>query len=324
LKLDRIFKAVVNNLPAKVVSIIVAFILFMIYENNATEETKISVPVNFIYNENLIPVEDLTKYRNIDVTVKSDHLLSQDEKADFFFEVDLSDVKEPRRITNKKIEIKNKSEKEYETTQEILTVSLTLDRKVSKVLPIKVDSENSLDNYEPLFNYFPNTVTVTGPESVLKDLDQVLTEKIPISDSEPDKSVTVDANLILPEGVQNPNVTIDLTSVSVAISLKDIIHKKTFDDVPFSIFDSPDFLEPSYDTGKREVTVSGPKVQVSKIKAGDFSLTVDAENVNAPGTYEFDVVLGQLNKDEVKDVIILKYEPRKVKITFVKREETEE
>ncbi|MBN2652543.1 MAG: hypothetical protein JXR63_09175 [Spirochaetales bacterium] len=323
MKLEKFFKVIFNNLPAKIISILIAFILFLIYQNNSKVETTISLPINFIFNESLIPLESLDKIKNVDIKVRSDRVLSEDEKGDFYATVDLShvtlnDIETQKKVKNAEIKILNRSERtDFEVIPSKTSVSLTLEKKVMKEVPVFVQSSGrSPYGYREEITTFPGSVVIEGPQSVLMEVDKIFTMPIDLADAKPKETLSLNSLLTLGTDNKFPNVKFAIDEVVVNVRLMEIIETRRIDNISITVSNNPPYLIPKYNDVKGSVAISGSLLELENISSSDFFLVIYADEVNKPGVYTLalNVVLPK------KNIKVLDISPKSIDVTFVEKE----
>lgn len=323
MKTKSFFTNMFSNLPAKVLSVLIAFVLFLIYQNNSKVETTISLPIRYIINEDIVPVESLDKIKNVDVTLRSNRVLNEDDKSDFYAVVDLSyitlfDVEDGKYIKNAEIKILNRGDRtDFEVVPSKTAVSLTLERKISKEVPILAQSSGRAPyGYREEITTFPNLVVIEGPKSVLDSVEQIFTIPINLEDAIPRETLTQNSYLTLGPENRFANVDISVDEVIVNVKLMEIVETRSIANVSITVSNNPPNLVPHYLETKGSVSINGSILELEKIASSDFYLVVYADEVNSAGTYSLPLNVVALKKN----IKVLNFSPQTIEVEFTEME----
>ncbi|MFB1052099.1 YbbR-like domain-containing protein [Paraliobacillus sp. JSM ZJ581] len=201
--------------------------------------------------------------------------------------VDVEGIQESVTINDVKIRVYDSEGNELSARVEPETVSVLIHvDNPNKNIPVSIKTKGEAPDGIKILSITPSDkeVKVFASEKDLEDLTQIETEEIDLSTIQKDTSIKV--KLKQQNGVRlvNPN------TITVDIKVDRNI-EKTFDDVSIDIknVDNPytaSFVEES--DGAVDITVTGYKSELDKLNASDFSLSVDASDLN-PGEHELTI-----------------------------------
>lgn len=142
----------------------------------------------------------------------------------------------------------------------------------------------------------PATITISGDESILKDINKIVLSTMDLSGISEDTTATYP--IVLPDGIRNESGQVEAT---VTIALNGLSTANLFVS-DFKFIHVPKGFEASAVTQALFVTVRGPRESVQAIINSNVQLTVDLSNISgAEGTY----TVNALTLDGVDDVGIL-------------------
>ena len=302
----EIFEKLIENWPAKVLSLAAAVVLFLFFRIVTLEERFFNVPLDLSVPENYVPASPVP--RRVRVTLKGgEEEIFQIMEEDIQAHADFSQFsgegiyKAPVRITRQGSALAvDPLEIEVMPTE----ITVTFERKLSKNLDVyPVISGYPAQGYE-LSQYFitPSTVEVEGPESHVGNMERILTQEIDLTGKQ--ESFTTRVQLDIDDQfVEVPG--------GEYVEFHGIIQEKiileTFEGVEIITID----LEPEYSIRnvlpRGSVQVQGNQNLLVSVDPGGIRLIADCSRVTAPGSYvipvEPDVPLG---------LLVLNYEPQRI------------
>lgn len=264
-------RAIFNNLPLKLVSLALAFILWVLVMGGKRSIIEFKdVPLQF---KNLPPAMSLTGDTVDAVNVRlraSDTILNTLSTGQIDISLDLSNVTHGEQyipITFDKIRVPFGAEVIKVTPP---TIRLLVERKLEKEIPIVPNFGGSLaPRYKLIrFSLSPSRVTITGAESEVQEVGEATTDLIPLEGRKEGFSGVVNI------AVAHPNVSIigqRTTQVSVEIGEANV--EMTLADIPIS-FSSQIYLtmaEPS----TVSVTIKAPSEILRQINTERIIATIN-------------------------------------------------
>lgn len=155
----------------------------------------------------------------------------------------------------------------------------------TKSVKLKVSVKDSSDSGSSRTYDAPDRVTVKGPQSRLKDIDEIKTKTVDISNINTDTTVKLEP--VLPDGVElasdSGNLTLTVNVKNGDFS-KDLIYRGS--DV--QIKDLGDSFDAKILTDTIKVTVTGSSKQLSAIKKSSITLSVGAGDLEE-GTHDVQI-----------------------------------
>ena len=196
-------------------------------------------------------------------------------------------------------------------------LEVKIDRIVSKDLPVKTSlrykkqsgsserivsfptADGCLDGYQIVGHVSnPTAVTVRGPASVLKDIDEINATPALVGDLD----ATVVRVVDLVPFVKHPEyglVSIDCEKkVEVRIIVEELHEPRTLKGIPIQLLspvvyvrhveitkvDGKEVVDPKKPTV--DIVISGPGKQLAKVKSEDVTVFLDLTNADTPGEFE--------------------------------------
>jgi YbbR domain-containing protein len=195
LNFRKLLAKTAENWPAKVLSIALAIIFFVFHRMSTMESRFFSVPLRIEHNASLIPASPYT--RMIRVSLKGDAnsiypILEDDLEA----YIDLQKYetegwyRTPVQILKKGTAL---GVEPLEITVDPMEISLELDHRISKYLPLTASLRGSVEEGYDLASHTlsPTQVVVDGPLRLLGNITELYTEEIDLDGRNADFSVMV-------------------------------------------------------------------------------------------------------------------------------------
>ena len=310
----------ISNWPAKVLSIVAAIVLFMVYRINVLEERFFSVPLKVITNEKYIPAGPYP--RNVRITLRGNRdeiflILEEDIEAT----LDISSYRTEGQFKSP-VEIEKKGTSLEVDPLEIKVdpyeITLTLEEKTSKTLEVFPSIAGyPVHGYE-LAQYYlnPTYVRVEGPRKRISEMRTILTEEIDMSGKKENFTVRVrlavnDPLLHFPGG----NI-VEFNGI-----IQESVILKTFEEVEIITHD----LDPTFTiTGadfKGIIRVQGSQLILEDTRPEEVRLVIECSDIVEEGTY-----LLPVKPDTPLGLLVLKFEPQTLEVTVERipvEEETE-
>ncbi|ADN02771.1 YbbR-like domain-containing protein [Spirochaeta thermophila] len=309
----RTKRNVFHHLPAKIVSLVFAVLLFYAQRYSAFEERYVMISLSARLPETLIPASPLPEKVRVGIRGREEDIYAL-LPEDLSVYVDLSSHTVPGRYTVPIHLDRGESalgvEAEFSIEPSQITVELV--EKLSKSLQVIPDVAGSPPpGYEVVqMLVIPSSVEVEGPRDVIEGVTQIRTERIDLSSRTEDASLTV--RLVRPA----PSVRIpggDVVEVRVLVRER-IIHQ-TFEKVPLVAVDLSPSLEMEGLPEEGSVTIQGPYSTMEGLAPQDVHLVVDCAEVEEPGEYVLEV-----RPIVPQEVVVLDFSPRQVGVRVRFRE----
>ncbi|HQO09653.1 MAG TPA: YbbR-like domain-containing protein [Clostridiales bacterium] len=266
--------SVKHNFVTKLIIFILCTVLWFYINLQKDFENIINIPItvsNIQKGKTLL--NPIPATARVKIKSKGKAILMSDFNNEIFLEIDatgFSDSVNVRLNTDQFVKTVDRDIDPVSIYQP-LEVILQFDRSLTKKVPVKVNSEISLaPGYINSGGFItePDSVTISGPESKVKKIERIESEKDIKNDLIKDYSTKI--RLILPE---SEVIRYSSTNVSVfqKISRKGISVFKT----PVRILNKPEKINLIIDPVAVDISVTGPVDELQKITPESFGATVD-------------------------------------------------
>jgi hypothetical protein len=314
LSLRKILDKAAENWPAKVFSIALAMVLFVFHQMNSLGERFFSVPLVLESQANLVPAGSYPRMIRISLRGDPNNIYSIQEE-DIQAYIDISRFSAPGnyqaavqiRKTGMALEIMP-----LEIRMEPGEVSLSLDQKDSKYVPIKINFHGEaasgylLDSY----NISPSQVIIEGPSAHLNNTKELNTELVDLSGRSDDFTVMV--NILN----QDPLITIRGSGVTEFSGfITRLVSVRNIQNVPIRIIGLNELFssEPESRTANLRLEGRNQEDLDDFVLTGDF-LFVDCSAISEPGDYILKIEGGSPNVPMER--LIFFVDPPEMKITI--------
>ena len=314
MKISLSIHRLLNNWPAKILSLAAAVLLVVFNNVSRLEERYFSVPLQLVLPADLVPAAPYTQ--RVRVTLRGDgddvfRVLEDDVRAF----ADLSDYGNDG-VYRAPVQVEKRGSALDADPLEIrvdpIEISVTLEqreRRSVEVLP-------SLSGYPPpghqlgQYQLSPSTVEIQGPQSIVREVYSIETEDIELAGRNSDFSVRV--RLIQPD----PLVQIiggDVVEFRGVIEESVVLH--TFEPVETVLLGLAAELTIVSSLPSGSVRVQGRQFDLNEVQPNDVQLMVDASAVTAPGSYQLAV-----RPDVPRGLLVLRYEPSQIEVEVVQQQ----
>lgn len=318
MRTKRFFERLLENWPAKIISLAVALVLFLFYRIINLEERFFNVPLQVEVSENFTPSGNYPRSIRITLRGKAEdifHILEEDIEAS----VDLRNFKNegeykvPVEIGKKNTAVR---EGAIEISVEPAELTVTLERTIKKSLEVVPTIVGYPDKGYELSQFFitPDTVEIKGPLSIVEEKEKVVTEEIDIEGRTETFTMRVPLDLGEEVTVISGERVVEFHGI-----IQERIVVRSFENVDIITLD----LEPEFKvrnlvrTGT--IQIQGNQNFLSEVDPGQLRLVVDCSDVDFPGTYTLPV-----KPDVPLGLLVLNYQPQNVTYVITRPEEQEE
>jgi YbbR domain-containing protein len=318
LRTRRFFERILENWPAKIISLAVALVLFLFYRIVNLEERFFNVPLSIEVPENFTVSGNYPRSVRITLRGREEeifHILEEDivASADLSGYANEGEYKVPVEIEKKNTALREES---IEVTVEPSEVAVALDRTMKKSLDVLPSVSGYPANGYELSQYFitPSTVELKGPASIVGELERVLTEEINVDGKTETFTVRIPLDLDEEVSVISGEKVVEFHGI-----IQERVILKTFEDVDLITLDlEPEFtIENIVKSGS--IQVQGTQNHLLDTEPGQLRLVVDCSDVRSPGTYTLAV-----KPDVPLGLLVLNYRPQNVTYIISREEEAEE
>jgi YbbR domain-containing protein len=264
---------VLENPGLKVLALLITGVLWLSVASRPVSQMSLNnIPIEFINpNEpNLIVSKQNTATARVYLEGPREALESL-RGGQFSVTADLSDIEPGVRVIPLKIEPNrlpaNVSVKEIEPR----TIRITVERAIEKEVPITPRWEGEPPaGYEVIdWKIVPSTVKISGAESQIRELTEVSTESVRLTDKTGPFNATVAID------IGSPNLSIGKTAgkVMLIVNIGEVQKEREFGNVPVVVFGAPPRARPTPRFVK--VTVKGTRSALDELTASDISASVE-------------------------------------------------
>jgi hypothetical protein len=316
LKSRRLIVKIIENWPVKVLSIVLAFILFVFHRLNTMTTRPLSVPLSVETDSTLVPASAYP--RSVRVTLRGeDNGIQSIADSDIEAYIDLTKY-ETEGLYSAPVQIRRKESalgiEPLEIVVYPLKISVQLDRKVNKTLPLAAVIKGRVADGFNLISHSisPPEIVVTGPLGLLESVAEIKTEPIDLDGRNGDFSMEVH--------IANPNPLLVLRGSGIAefsCFINPTVSVRSIDGIPITLRGlHPDFRA---DTGGRtgSVRIDGSQSQLDDFQPPLDFLTIDCSGILEPGSYTLPVTV-----DLPPDFSLIRREPEDLVVTITHKEYT--
>ncbi|MDR1286834.1 MAG: hypothetical protein LBK08_04420 [Treponema sp.] len=284
----KLLEKAADKWPAKVLSVALALVLFVFHRMSTLEERFFSVPLVLEVNAGLTPA--VSYNRMVRVTLRGDPnsifpILEDDIEA-------YADLGKYSAAGSYRVPIQVRRQgtaagtESFEITVDPMEVSVELDRKISKYVPVVANIRGNLAAGYDLVSYTltPTQVMVDGPMNILEDISKLYTDFIDIEGKNADFSVMV--NILN----RDPLLAIRGSGVTEFRGfVRRLVPVRNITDIPIAASG----LDPRF-TAELNVKTGSVRLENSRneldgfIPPDDF-LSVDCSAITEPGVYTLPV-----------------------------------
>ena len=304
----RLFARLVENWPAKVLSLGLAIILFIFHRMSRLEERFVSVPLRIERLSSLMPSGSYP--RMIRVTLRGEaNSIYPILEGDIEVYVEMEKFTMPGTYLVP-VQWRKKSTalgvEPLQITVDPAEISFTLDYKISKFVPLVPDFEGQVDPGFAMTSYtlVPNQIIIDGPADLMVNIMELYTEPVDLDGRRNDFSVTVNIlqrdPLIIVRGSGNVEF---FANISQIIPVRNILN------IPIVITGLKEGLEGELEIKAGNIHLEAKnQEEVERFEPPQDFLRVDCSGIMEPGDYILRVVAE--NSDDFK----LRFDPEEVKI----------
>jgi hypothetical protein len=305
----KLLEKAADKWPAKVLSVALALVLFVFHRMSTLEERFFSVPLVLEVSAGLTPA--VSYNRMVRVTLRGDPnsifpILEDDIEAyaDFRKYSAAGSYRAPVQVRRLGAAAGAES---FEITVDPMEVSVELDRKISKYVPIVANIRGNLAAGYDLVSHTltPTQVAVDGPMNILGDISKLYTDFIDIEGKNADFSVMV--NILN----RDPLLAIRGSGVTEFRGfVRRMVPVRNITDIPIAASG----LDPRF-TAELNVKTGSVRLENSRNELDGFVppeafLSVDCSAITEPGVYTLPV-----NAALPPSFNLIRQEPRETEVT---------
>lgn len=285
---------IANDFPRKLIALFFALLVYFTVNYKIGDEGKIQgVPVKINVPNGLVSMEEDYPKVTLDVRASSRNL-KRLTSANFSIRVSVNESKYvanepyPVKITPQDVHAPLGVKVVKVEPDEFL---LTLDRNVSRKVPVKARLERSSKLPEGYaageVKLAPAEITITGPSRLVDKMKSVPTEPIPL-----DKTTTESFDFWIPLANNSSVIKINPPKIMAQVEIVKEEEKKLFRSVPLKILEASNEKNMKAElitTPHVDVNVVGSKSKLKLMKASQLKAYLDISSFDKPGIYNVDV-----------------------------------
>jgi YbbR domain-containing protein len=286
----KLLAKVVENWPAKMLSVGLALILFIFHRMSTLEERFFSVPLLVEADTALIPASSYT--RIVKVSLRGDAnsiypILEEDIEA--FIDLKKYNAEGWYRAP---VQVRKKGTalgvEPLEISVDPMEISLQLDRRISKYVPLTANIRGNLESGYDLVSHSlsPTQVVADGPLSMLEDLSELYTDFIDLDGRNEDFTVMV--NILN----RDPLIVIRGNGITEFRGfIRRSVPVRNIDDIPITLINLDERFEADMGGRAGNVRLEGSQSQLDQFEPSTGFFTLDCINIAAPGEYTLPVAI---------------------------------
>jgi YbbR domain-containing protein len=306
---------IVENWPAKVISVAIALMLFVFNRMNTLGIRSLSVPLTVESGDTFIPASSCPENVRVRMRGEDDGIKSVIE-SDIEAYIDLSKRETEgwyRAPVKKKKKGSALNVQPLEITVNPMEISVLLDRKTSRTVPlIAVIRGKAASGFDLVHqSVSPAEIMVTGPHSALESLAELHTDPIDMDGRNGDFNVMV--NII------NPNPLFIIRGSGMAEfrgQIRQSVPVRNFDGIPIVLFNLDPRFEAELNIKTGTARLEGNQSLLDAFTPPPYFFSVDCSSLTMPGTYELPVIVNL-----PRGFSLVRGEPESVSLTLTLKEE---
>ena len=287
-KASQLLEKLLNNWPVKLICFIIAVFLYIFHQSSLYDRKSFVLPVSVIQDGIVMPVGDYTK--NVTVTVRAN--------TENITSIHASQIKASINLSN----LSKNGEYLVPVNVTVAPEVIAIDPFEIKVKPesIKIRVEKSGVKYlkvepsivgEPAHGYgisnieiTPAFVEVSGPESVIEELNTVITDRIDISNINKDYETSV-----VGKNIGNIIKADNYGPFKVNLKVEPLIMEKEFSNYKVQAINLSKDLLLKTELPYAKLVLSGTVPTLENFNLNAYSVQVDLSGVKEEGTYNLPV-----------------------------------
>jgi YbbR domain-containing protein len=306
----KIFEKSIENWPAKVLSVILAIILFTFHQISTLEEDSFSAPLRIESNGQLVPSNSYED--SVRITLRSDERnINSIDREDIEVYVDLMKIDVPGtyrvpvlvRKTGTAVGIDP-----LEIRVNPSEIEINLDYNSSKSVSVTPNFRGSLDSGYEMISYSlePTQVEIEGPRSIIDSVTSLSTEYIELTGR---RSNFVTTSRIT---ASDPLMKFQGSGlVEVHGFVQELIMIRNFNNLPITITGLNNRFTASLNIDEGSVRVEGSQNALADYILWGTVLSLDCSNIETTGTVEIPVTVSV-----PPQFSLIRYEPMSVSVTI--------
>lgn len=310
----KLLARAVENWPAKVLSIALAMVLFVFHRMSNLEERFFSTPLQITVREDMVPASSYPRMIRVSLRGEANSIypIMEDDIEAF---LDLTKYTETGMYRGA-VQIRKAGTalgvEPLEITVDPAEVSVALDRKISKYVPLVPSFQGyPAEGYElASYTLSPNQVAVDGPLRIMEGLSELSTDIVDLGGR--------NENFSLPVKIMNRDPLLIIRGEGIT-EFRGIITRlvsvRNIDNLPVRISGLPERFSAEPAVGSGSVRLGGAEAELAAYLPQDLFLNLDCGGIDAPGTYDIPVQV-----DVPAPFTLIRSEPATIRVEVRERE----
>ena len=286
----KLLLKITENWPAKVLSIALAIVLFIFHRMNVLENRFFSVPLYPELNNVLTPANSYPRMVRVSLRGEANSIFPiLEEDIEAYIDLTRYSKKGNYRAP---VQIRRRGTalgvEPLEITVDPPEVSVELDEKMSKHVPLKPNFEGYLESGYEMVSYtlIPTQVVVDGPKDLLEQVLELPTETIEIEGRSEDFTTTVH--------ILNRDPLLQIRGDGIAEFrgfVKKLIMIRSFENLPVTISGLNDNFTAVMEVTRGSIRIEGNQTELEFYNPASNAniLTLDCSGITEPGSYTLPV-----------------------------------
>ena len=321
MNIQPLFEKAVDKWIAKVICFVIALLLFMLHKTASVEHKTFIVPLSVKEDGAVVcmSINDDTgnEINTVRLLVRAeaeDIAKIETRKNDIKAYLDLSRfAKEGSAKVPVYLDLPNdlKLIEPLEITSSPESVYVEMEKLYYRYVPIKPSITGEVDRgyIQNDISIVPNSVFISGPKSIIEEIDEIITEDIDVVnhyDSFSTKTKLVNLNKAI--NIQTPD------EINVHIGIAAIKDVKSFDNIPLQFIGVRPEVKVAEKSAQQTVSVnlSGSMLFLENLSTSRLQARVDCSKITEAGEYELGVSIfvpsGAVNADKERKTVRIAFE----------------
>jgi len=310
--------SLVENWPAKVLSVAIALILFVFHEMDTLTTRTIIVPLVIETSPALAPGSSYIRNVRVRLRGESDGVKSiLDNDIEAFLDLNKHESEGQYRAP---VQIRRKGSALVPEPLEIsvtpLEVSVNLDKRINKTFPLSAGVQGNAAAGFELVSYWvlPSEIAMSGPSRIMEAIRDIRTDPVDIDGRNNDFIVMVN--------IANPNPLLSIRGDAYAEFhgvIRPSVPVRNIDGIAIDITGLDLNFEADADVKTGSVRLEASQSLLDNFSAPQYFFSVDCSDITEEGTYTLPV-----NVDLPDGFILIRREPEEVNVIITIKEQEEE
>lgn len=313
MKANQLAEKIFKNWPVKLICFVLAILLYVFHRSAMVEKRSFVLPLEVVQDGIVMPVGNYPKTVTVIVRANTEEITSV-HASQITAYVNINNISKSGEYTlpvNVSITDELMRYDPFEIKVKPETIKLDVEKKSKKFVQIKPSIVG-----EPEHGYFvsditvePSYITMSGPESLLAEIEELKTDAIDI-----DKMTS---NLVVESECMALNKVIQIDNegpYEVTVKIEPKLMEKTFDNLRIQAISLPEGFELVSTLPTTGIILQGIMPMLESFNLNAYSVQVDLSSIKDAGTFELPVryIYPSYFKLVRKNVDKVKVEVRKI------------